>query len=915
MKKAYSRIDWQNQPSTSTALGATNLNKMDIALNTIDDRVMTLDTTKLDLTTANSMVKSFSLDQSTGVITITLLDGTVTTYDTKLEKLAVNFAYDATAQQLVITLDDGTKQYVDMSALITQYEFKDSSTVGFSVDASGKVSASVKNGSITAEQLQPNYLADITTQQQTATAQAKLSKRYAVGGVETGDTTDNAKYYKEQAELFKTQAKQYRDEAQDISGVGIAAESKLGLVKGNGNVAVQTDGSMWANPYKDLDVQTGTFVTTNKADDALAQINVKGITTATPTNPDLPISPDNKLILSNPLNFDLVSSKASRNMSEQTNQGSLNWHWIIEVGDFTKTEQTLDGIDCCVLTRGNKERTGYSVITYSKIGRRLYKPNTKYTISFEIKTNLSLNTIFSVDFQGNNGQNSLLKNALTGITAKPNVWNKIVGVVTTKDILPTFTEQVMYIQGLNSDIGTQYIFRNLKIEEGVNENPIWTPAPEEVQYNSATDGVYKINIPYPMRSLPSGYDEIKSGQHTQNVGNLILDGTETLWSLQSINSYGIANFSIPLNSNATGGTSGLCNLFKPQDSTIAVTTDEGFLLANKTTLYIRVKKERASTVEQFKTLLAQWKASGSPLTVQYPLVTPVITDLNTYLKTFKGTTNIYTTATPQVELTATFKSQLWADSYLKDKAIESKFDKDRIVNNFLATDPTTALSGAMGRLLNDKITELQNTTSIMDARGTNKNASAYRTQRKTLEFNLSTDIGLPVADTWQCIVETDLPWIDLTGTPIQKAYGYDTSGVYREFVRNCGYNDDWGAWLLNNDLKQTADLLPEADILAANSSVYPSMASKIGNVVTLSFLFKKRDGSNFAVGQNVLLAKIPSGYTTTTNLCASGLGSMTEDLSSPDTTKPQSIVFWNNGIFAHIAHETKVIGGSITYFI
>lgn len=110
---------------------------------------MELDVKKLDLAVANGMVKSLTYNQANGVFTITYLNGSSDTIDTKLEKLAVNFSYDPTAQQLIITLDDGTTQKVDMSALITQYEFLETDTVAFSVDGGGKVSANVKNGSIT----------------------------------------------------------------------------------------------------------------------------------------------------------------------------------------------------------------------------------------------------------------------------------------------------------------------------------------------------------------------------------------------------------------------------------------------------------------------------------------------------------------------------------------------------------------------------------------------------------------------------------------------------------------------------------------------------------------------------------------------------------------------------------------------
>lgn len=41
--KAYTRIVWQNSPITDTPLNATNLNKMDAALNEIDNRVLLLE--------------------------------------------------------------------------------------------------------------------------------------------------------------------------------------------------------------------------------------------------------------------------------------------------------------------------------------------------------------------------------------------------------------------------------------------------------------------------------------------------------------------------------------------------------------------------------------------------------------------------------------------------------------------------------------------------------------------------------------------------------------------------------------------------------------------------------------------------------------------------------------------------------
>lgn len=215
MERAYVRINWENQPSTATALGATNLNKIDLALEVLDGRVVALHSTKADLSQVQGMVQDVAFNPGNGVFTITKPDGTVKEYDTKLEKLAVNFAYEAARERLAITLDDGTVQYVDMSSLITEYEFADSGTVAFRVQG-GKVSAEVKDGSITEEKFRPDFLADCRAEVANAQAeaaraagQAQLAKRYAVGGVIPEDAKDNAKYYSGLAQGYAEEVQGY----------------------------------------------------------------------------------------------------------------------------------------------------------------------------------------------------------------------------------------------------------------------------------------------------------------------------------------------------------------------------------------------------------------------------------------------------------------------------------------------------------------------------------------------------------------------------------------------------------------------------------------------------------------------------------------------------------------------------------
>ncbi len=208
MNKAYSRINWENYPSDATPINKVNLNRLDSATDILDDRVITLDTTKATKTEVATLVSDVTFEESTGIITITKKNGSKVTIDTQMEKIAVNVDYDPVTEQIILTLIDGTKQYIDLSALITRYEFLDTDTVAFTIGTDGKVSAIVKEGSIEGKHLEPNYLAKIKveaakaeTSRADAAASATKAESYAVGGTGSreGEDSDNAKYYYQQA--------------------------------------------------------------------------------------------------------------------------------------------------------------------------------------------------------------------------------------------------------------------------------------------------------------------------------------------------------------------------------------------------------------------------------------------------------------------------------------------------------------------------------------------------------------------------------------------------------------------------------------------------------------------------------------------------------------------------------------------
>lgn len=203
MNKAHIDINWENYPSDETPLNERNLNKMDGSIDIIDDRVITLDTTKATKAEVATLVADVTFEESTGIITITKKNGSKVTIDTQMEKIAINFDYNPTTQQIILTLIDGTKQYIDLSALITQYEFLNSDTVAFYIDKDGKVSAIVKEGSIEEKHLEPNYLAKIKVE----VAKAESSQQAAAMSEINAKASENA------AKASETAAKKSEDNA------------------------------------------------------------------------------------------------------------------------------------------------------------------------------------------------------------------------------------------------------------------------------------------------------------------------------------------------------------------------------------------------------------------------------------------------------------------------------------------------------------------------------------------------------------------------------------------------------------------------------------------------------------------------------------------------------------------------------
>ena len=210
LNKVYTRINWEDYPSENTDLDAYNLNQMDSAIDALDNRIVSQDALKVDKSAINGNIADWTMDETTGVITITKYNGEKVIFDLNIEKIPVEFSMSDDGI-ITMTTEDGTQFTADIGSMIPVLTFEDSATITVSVTGTGKnktYSFSIKTGSVTDDMLQPNYLADIRVESanasayaQSANAKSVLAESYAVGGTGTreGEDTDNAKYYMEQA--------------------------------------------------------------------------------------------------------------------------------------------------------------------------------------------------------------------------------------------------------------------------------------------------------------------------------------------------------------------------------------------------------------------------------------------------------------------------------------------------------------------------------------------------------------------------------------------------------------------------------------------------------------------------------------------------------------------------------------------
>ncbi len=221
MQKAFNYFVWKNYPSTDSSIDEANLMKINNGLNVIDDRVIMHEQTKATKTEVATLFKEIAYDEQTGILTFTRKNGATVTIDTPMEKIALNIYYDPVTEMLTLPLIDGTQMQVDLSRLITEFEFLDSDTIAFTIKPDGQVIAIVKEGSIEEKHLRPDYLADIRIE----SAKAEASKQAAeISAATASKSAYNAKNSETEAKKSENAAKTSETEAKKSETAAKASE-------------------------------------------------------------------------------------------------------------------------------------------------------------------------------------------------------------------------------------------------------------------------------------------------------------------------------------------------------------------------------------------------------------------------------------------------------------------------------------------------------------------------------------------------------------------------------------------------------------------------------------------------------------------------------------------------------------------
>lgn len=308
-------------------------------------------------------------------------------------------------------------------------------------------------------------------------------------------------------------------------------------------------------------------------------------------------------------------SVGGRNMCIGTNQGTKNWGWSMRTGTYTNEEVLEDGIRTCKMTRGDDSQSGWPFIHFDDISRDKWLPNTDYIITVEVKSNV--NTTFTLyGLAASDGTGNLSsKIDVVNNNTKSGEWVTLQWLCKTRNQLPTQTNQMLYMNNMNSEPGVYYQFRNLKIEKG-NKATDWSPAPEDIEQTAKSYTDQKADEISQVVSKKVGADEIisKINQTAETItidaSKLNLTGYVTIENLKGsgtteINGANIITGSIDANKLNVTDLSALnasIGGFRITEDTITMSGE---------TFYTALSSKPLTDETPYGALVSYWRMSGA----------------------------------------------------------------------------------------------------------------------------------------------------------------------------------------------------------------------------------------------------------------------------------------------------------------
>lgn len=166
-------------------------------------------------------------------------------------------------------------------------------------------------------------------------------------------------------------------------------------------------------------------------------------------------------------NIEKVHAGGRNLLLETGTETSLTyWGWSTQTG--IGTSEIIDdeelGEKCVKLGISSEGAGDWSYISYPKVDRTSFKPDTTYILTFWCKP--SVRAGFTIMICRTTSQDNLI-NYIEIPAMNPNSWNKIQVAIKSRNPLPTFSDQCFYLTNMPTTLNATYTFRQqMKIEEG-----------------------------------------------------------------------------------------------------------------------------------------------------------------------------------------------------------------------------------------------------------------------------------------------------------------------------------------------------------------------------------------------------------------------------------------------------------------